>query len=112
MAVIWPSMVAVLFTTDGGASMYAGWLSSVPSCAIVFGQVVSGLAAEPIGKTKYQVITVLTIGGATLGGESFPQFLLESLRPDTPHSGCRGHSRHQRHGDGFNFRFLFLHWLE
>jgi hypothetical protein len=72
MAVIWPSMVALLFTTDGGASMYAGWLASVPG-TIVLGQVVSGFLAKPIGKTKYQVITVLIIGGTTLGG-SYPYY--------------------------------------
>lgn len=68
MAVIWPQMVAILYTDDGGSSMYAGWLSCAPSAAIVLGQVVAGLLAEPIGKTKLQTITVLVIGGTFLGG--------------------------------------------
>ena len=63
-------MVAVLYTDDGGASMYAGWLACVPSLMINFGQIVGGFLAEPIGKTKYQCIAVLTIGGALLGGKS------------------------------------------
>ena len=63
-------MVAVLYTDDGGASMYAGWLACVPSLMINFGQIVGGFLAEPIGKTKYQCMAVLTIGGALLGGKS------------------------------------------
>jgi hypothetical protein len=62
-------MVSVLYTDDGGASMYAGWLSCAPSIMINFGQIVAGFLAEPIGKTKIQCITVLTIGGALLGGK-------------------------------------------
>jgi hypothetical protein len=69
MAVIWPQMVAVLYTTDGGASMTAGWWSCSPSLMINAGQIVGGFLAEPIGKTKFQCMTVLTIGGAFLGGE-------------------------------------------
>lgn len=67
MAVIWPSMVAVLYTDDGGASMYAGWLSCVPSAMINLGQIFAGFLAEPIGKTKIQCMVVLTLGGAFLG---------------------------------------------
>jgi MFS family permease len=70
MAIIWPQMVAVLYTDDGGASMYAAWLSCAPSVMINFGQIVAGFLAEPIGKTKLQCISVLVIGGALLGGES------------------------------------------
>ncbi|KAK3081178.1 hypothetical protein LTS18_009373 [Coniosporium uncinatum] len=67
MAIIWPQMVAVLYTNDGGASMYAGWLSCAPSVMINAGQIVAGFAAEPIGKTKIQCISVLIIGGALIG---------------------------------------------
>ncbi|KAL1893280.1 hypothetical protein Sste5346_006456 [Sporothrix stenoceras] len=66
-AIIWPQMVAVLYTNDGGASMYAGWLSCAPSAMINAGQILSGFVAVYIGRTKYQVITVLIIGGALLG---------------------------------------------
>jgi hypothetical protein len=69
MAIIWPQMVAILYTNDGGASMYAGWLSCAPSIMINFGQIVAEFLAEPIGKTKWQCITVLTTGGAFLGGK-------------------------------------------
>lgn len=76
MAVVWPSMVAVLYTNDGGASMYAGWLACAPSIMINVGQIVAGFLAEPIGRTKYQCVVVLTIGGALLGG-------IAAATPDT-----------------------------
>jgi MFS family permease len=70
MAILWPGMVAIMYTDNGGASMYAGWLSCAPSIMINAGQIVGGFLAEPIGKTKYQCMTVLTIGGALLGGNN------------------------------------------
>ena len=54
LSVIWPQMVSVLFTDDGGASMRAGWWASAPSVMINVGQIVGGFLAEPIGKTRYQ----------------------------------------------------------
>ncbi|CAK7234547.1 hypothetical protein SBRCBS47491_008984 [Sporothrix bragantina] len=66
-AIIWPEMVAVLYTTDSGASMYAGWLSCAPSAMMNAGQITSGIFAARIGRTKIQLIAVLTIGGALLG---------------------------------------------
>jgi hypothetical protein len=76
MAIIWPSMVAVLYTTDSGASMYSGWLNCISGTLIVTGQIIGGVLAVPIGKTKIQCITVLTIGGALLGA-------MASCTPDT-----------------------------
>jgi MFS family permease len=67
MAIIWPSMVAVLYTDDGGGSMASGWLNCISGTMIVVGQIIGGVLCVPIGKTKLQCITVLTIGGALLG---------------------------------------------
>ncbi|KAI6778746.1 MFS general substrate transporter [Emericellopsis cladophorae] len=68
MAVIWPQMVTVLYTNDGGASMYAGLLACAPTACINAGQIISGILAAPIGKTKIQLIVTVIIGGAFLGG--------------------------------------------
>jgi hypothetical protein len=76
MAIVWPGMVATVFTDDGGASMYAGWLNCVPSIMINFGQIVAGLSAVRVGKTKIQCITVLTIGGALLACKLIEQSCL------------------------------------
>ncbi|KAF2692137.1 TRI12-domain-containing protein [Lentithecium fluviatile CBS 122367] len=76
LTIIWPQMVALLYTDDGGASMYAGWLACVPSLMINIGQIAGGFLAEPIGKTKIQCIVVLTIGGALLGA-------IAAATPDT-----------------------------
>jgi len=76
MAIIWPSMVAVLYTNDGGASMSSGWLNCISGTMIVVGQIIGGILAVPIGKTKFQCIFVLTSGGALLGA-------MASCTPDT-----------------------------
>ncbi|KAH6679631.1 fungal trichothecene efflux pump [Halenospora varia] len=76
MAIIWPSMVAVLYTNDSGASMYSGWLNCISGTLIVAGQIIGGALAVPIGKTKIQCIVVLTIGGALLAA-------MASCTPDT-----------------------------
>jgi len=76
MAIIWPSMVAVLYTDDGGASMTSGWLNCISGTMIVMGQIIGGVLAVPIGKTKLQCMFVLTAGGALLGA-------MASCTPDT-----------------------------
>lgn len=70
MAVIWPQMISVLYTDDGGASMYTGWLACAPTATINLGQIAGGFLAEPLGRTKLQLVVALTIGGALLGGTS------------------------------------------
>lgn len=76
MAIIWPSMVAVLYTDDAGASMSSGWLNCISGTMIVVGQIIGGILAVPIGKTKLQCLFVLTSGGALLGA-------MASCTPDT-----------------------------
>lgn len=76
MAIIWPSMVAVLYTDDAGASMYSGWLNCISGTLICSGQIIGGCLTVYIGKTKLQCIAVLSIGGALLGA-------MASCTPDT-----------------------------
>ncbi|KAH7028983.1 fungal trichothecene efflux pump-domain-containing protein [Microdochium trichocladiopsis] len=64
-AIIIPIQVAVLY--NSGDATEVGWLSSIVGLGIITGQVISGVLAEPIGKTRYQCMTVFTIGGAFLG---------------------------------------------
>lgn len=66
MAIIWPNMVAVLYTDDGGASMYAGWLNCITGTLIVAGQLSAGALSAAIGKQRFQVIVALVAGGALL----------------------------------------------
>lgn len=89
-------MVAVLYTSDGGASMYAGWLSCMPSAMINFDQIVTGSLAEPIGKTKYQFIAVLTVGGALLTSMSIYGFEADVLIIGS--GNCRSSSGHEEYG--------------
>lgn len=74
LAIIWPQMVDLVYTEDGGASMYAGWLACTPTAMINGGQIFGGFLAEPIGKTKFQCMSVLAIGGAFLGGKHISPF--------------------------------------
>lgn len=78
MAIVWPGRVATVFTDDGGASIYAGWLNCVPSVMTNTGQIFAGVSAVHLGNTKIQCITVLTIGGALLACKLIDQFLLGS----------------------------------
>lgn len=43
--------------------------SCAPTLMINCGQIFTGFLAAYIGKTKYQCMTVLTVGGAFVGGE-------------------------------------------
>ncbi|KAK5329097.1 hypothetical protein LTR70_000933 [Exophiala xenobiotica] len=71
MAIIWPQMVAVLFTDDGGASMRAGWLNTIPGFTIVFGQALSGALTVAIGSARYQCMVVLVLGGVFLAANAY-----------------------------------------
>ncbi|KAL5363379.1 fungal trichothecene efflux pump [Aspergillus floccosus] len=71
MAIIWPNMVSILYTDDGGASMTAGWLNSMPVTLMVVGQILGGGLAAAIGKQKYQCMFVLVAGGALLAAMAY-----------------------------------------
>jgi hypothetical protein len=53
MAIIWPQMVAILYTDNGGASMYAGWLACAPSVMIKAGQIFAGFSQSLLARPKY-----------------------------------------------------------
>jgi len=64
-AIVWPSQVAVLYSN--GDPMYTGYLSVIIGMGFITGQVLSGLLARQIGKTRYQVMGAFFIGGVLLG---------------------------------------------
>jgi hypothetical protein len=131
MAIIWPQMVAVLFTVggfrispysclltillqdDGGASMRAGWLNAIPGFSIVCGQVLSGGLTVLVGHAKYQCMVVLSLGGAFLAGESS---ILESDHPSQKKLTTDSHGVLHTFYTGWfilpdRFRIIF-HWVE
>ncbi|KAI9809979.1 MAG: hypothetical protein M1827_006746 [Pycnora praestabilis] len=71
--IVWPTMVLTLYTAD---QMRAGWLSCIVGCGICLGEIAGGVLAAPIGKTKYQMMTAITVGGTFLGA-------VASSTPDT-----------------------------
>lgn len=67
-SIVWPQMATVLYA-DGDAT-YAGWMACAVPGGITLGQIVGGALAKVIGKTRYQIIAVTTVGGALLAGKS------------------------------------------
>lgn len=67
-AIIWPMQVTVLY--NNGNMVYLGGVSSLVGVGIIAGQIVGGLLAAKIGKTRYQCMVVFTIGGIFLACKS------------------------------------------
>jgi MFS family permease len=65
LAIVWPLMVSTLY--DDGDMMKGGYMASVVGLGILSGQIVGGVLARYIGKTKYQAITVFSLGGMFYG---------------------------------------------
>ncbi|KAF2737378.1 MFS general substrate transporter [Polyplosphaeria fusca] len=64
-AIVWPSMVAVLYS-DGGV-MSSAWLSCLVGLCITLGQIVGGFAGKSIGHLKWQAVFCFVIGGICFG---------------------------------------------
>ncbi|KAH7130081.1 fungal trichothecene efflux pump-domain-containing protein [Dendryphion nanum] len=64
-AIVWPSMVAVLYS-DGGV-MNAAWLSSLVGLCITIGQIVGGFSGKKIGHLKWQCVVGIILGAACFG---------------------------------------------
>jgi hypothetical protein len=62
-AIVWPSMVTVLYSADGGSPMNGPWLSSIVGLCIVIGEIAGGFCAKSIGHIKYQTFGSLFLGG-------------------------------------------------
>lgn len=62
LAIIWPSMVAVLYRGDHGY-MWVGWVSCLSNCGILFGEYVGAWFKR---KTNIQIPIVFTLGSALL----------------------------------------------
>jgi hypothetical protein len=64
-AIVWPSMVAVLYA-DGGP-MTSAWLSSLVGLCITLGQIVGGFSGKKIGYLKWQCVVGITLGAICFG---------------------------------------------
>ncbi|KAF2502483.1 MFS general substrate transporter [Lophium mytilinum] len=73
MAILWPSMVATLYSS-GHSSMWAGWTSCLSNCGILFGEYCGAWGKK---KTNYQIMVVFFIGSALLAS-------MATCNPDTP----------------------------
>ena len=66
-AIVWPQMVAVLYSN--GDPIHSGYLSCIVGIAFITGQVSGGALCKVIGKVKYQIMVTLGIGGTLLACE-------------------------------------------
>ncbi|KAF2122211.1 fungal trichothecene efflux pump [Lophiotrema nucula] len=73
LAILWPSMVAVLYSSGHGV-MWAGWVSCVSNSGILFGEFVGAFFKK---RTNIQIIVVFFIGSVFLAA-------MASSTPDTP----------------------------
>lgn len=64
-SIVWPAQAAVLY--GNGDTMRVGYMSTIVGVSIITGQVLAGLLAERIGKTRYQCMAAFSIGGTFLG---------------------------------------------
>jgi uncharacterized membrane protein len=62
LAILWPSMVATLYS-GGHSAMWAGWTSCLSNCGILFGECCGAWGKK---KTNYQIMVVFLIGSVLL----------------------------------------------
>ncbi len=74
-AIVWPSMVVNVY--GNGRTMWSGWVGTLVGIGITIGEILGGTFTKSIGKFKYQLLTVITIGTAFLGS-------MAVCTPDTP----------------------------
>lgn len=78
-------MVTVLYAD--GDQMYGGWLASLVGLGLLAGEIIGGLLATPLGKTKFQMIgsvaaalVFFACGWITLGVLSLGLIFWDSCR--------------------------------
>ena len=66
-AIVWPGMTATVYAH--GRLMWAGWVGSLAGIGITVGEIIGGMMAKRVGKTKFQVIFIMVAATAVMGGE-------------------------------------------
>ncbi|KAH7385824.1 fungal trichothecene efflux pump-domain-containing protein [Pyrenochaeta sp. MPI-SDFR-AT-0127] len=64
-SIVWPAQASILY--GNGDVMRVGYMSTIVGIGIITGQVIAGIFAERIGKTRYQCMAAFSIGGLFLG---------------------------------------------
>lgn len=83
-AIIWPSMVSVLFS-EGKSTMWIGWASCTTNAGFTLGEICGGVSAKIFGKVKYQLMFSVCASAALLAGKSFEIHSYKlSLTPTQP----------------------------
>lgn len=64
-SIVWPAQATVLY--GNGDTVRVGFMSTIIGVSIITGQVLAGIFAERIGKTRYQCMAAFLFGGIFLG---------------------------------------------
>jgi hypothetical protein len=64
-AIIWPDVAANVY--GQGRTMWAGWVATLVGIGITVGEMIGGSLAKLIGYTKFQCLTVISLGTLFLG---------------------------------------------
>lgn len=67
-AIIWPSMFVVLYSKPNDL-MYTGYFACIIGLGITVGQVFGGVAAEPLGRVKWQTLASFIVGAVFLSSK-------------------------------------------
>ena len=70
-------MVAVLYAD--GHQMYGGWLASIVGLGLLAGEIIGGLLATPLGKTKFQMMFAVTAAFILFACKSSQEYSLRML---------------------------------
>lgn len=65
LGIVWPSIVATLFTTD---LIYQGWLATSVTAGTLLGNICCGFTFASIGKVRFQLIFSAVVMTAFIGG--------------------------------------------
>ncbi|CAK7242789.1 MAG: hypothetical protein STHCBS139747_004291 [Sporothrix thermara] len=65
-AIIWPAQAAVMYNNTSNNLTYLGGISNIVGLGIVGGQVVGGILARPLGKTRIQCMVAFLLGAIFL----------------------------------------------
>ncbi len=111
-AIVWPTMVFSLYTSD---LTHGGYLCCVTGCGTNAGQIVGGNLCRRLGRQKMQIVVATICMGTFLGGKQFPNlkfFALMFSDSLATCSLCLCYPRQPEHNGGLPLPGLLLIGLD
>jgi len=107
-AIIWPDMASNVY--GEGRAMWSGWVATLPGIGVTIGEMIGGSLAKLIGGTKYQCLTVITLGTLFLGCMFGDSRSLHHVANHSSSDGCQ-HDQHSKYSHGTCVHGNHIHWL-